>query len=183
MRVPALRILLLAFACTLLLAPSASAWVRKENDRWTWYVPNSRWVESHSDNGIDVSSPTGVLYVGHGFGPTPAPVTHQEVVSFTRRQGALDLHPLRGVRFSRPGRRVSTRGIVRRGYRWRGYRTDRRERVRGLLTVDVMETAFSYGFSTYSRVAPASQFRRWDRRLAFIQRNIRLRPRPPDWGF
>jgi hypothetical protein len=175
--------LLAAAAGALLLAPVAHGWVRKESDRWVWYVPNQRWVEARSDNGIDISSPTGVLYVGHGFSQTPGPMTHQEVIDYLLRSGGLDVHPLRAVRFTRRGRAVAREGIVRRVYQWRAIRTDRRERVRGVLTVDVIrdDATFTYGFAVYSRVAPASLFHRWNRRLAFIQRHIFLRPRTPAW--
>ena len=174
-----------ALAVALVVAPTANAWVRKESSRWVWYVPSSRWVDAQSDNGIDISSPTGVLYVGHGFAPTPGPVTHESVVGYLVRSGGLDVHPLRRVRFIRRGRPVAREGIVRRVYQWRGYRKDRRERVRGVLTVDVMgnDASATYGYSAYSRVAPVWLFRRWDGRLRFIQRHIFLKPRTPDWGF
>ena len=181
-----IRLTLLAtVAVTLLMAPAANAWVREESQRWVWYVPNHSWVDAQSDNGIDISSPTGVLYVGHGFGQTPGPVTHQEVIDYLVRSRGLDVHPLRGVRFTRRGRVVEKAGIARRVYQWRAYRTDKRQRVRGVLTIDAMsnDASFTYGFATYGRVAPTSLFRRWDRRLAFIQRHIFLQPRTPDWGF
>jgi hypothetical protein len=171
-------------AGTLLMAPAAHGWVRKESNRWVWYVPNARWVDAQSDNGIDISSPTGNLYVGHGFSQTPAPMTHAQAVDFAVKSGGLDVHPLRKVQFTRRGRPVQRQGIVRRVYKWRAFRTDRRERVRGVLTVDVMSdpATFTYGYSMYSRVAPASMFRRWDRKLAFMQRHILLQPRTPEFG-
>jgi hypothetical protein len=185
MRLRTIRLTLLTtVVASLLLAPAAHGWVRKESQRWVWYVPNASWVDSQSDNGIDISSPTGVLYVGHGFGQTPGPVAHDDAVGYLVRNRGLDVHPLRGVRVTRRGRAVAHEGIERRVYQWRGYRTDRRERVRGVLTVDVMrdDATLTYGFSTYGRVAPARLFRRWNRRLAFMQRNIRLQPRTPEWG-
>jgi hypothetical protein len=181
------RVLLptLALVATLLLAPVAHAWVRKESDRWVWYVPNSRWVDAQSDNGIDISSPTGVLYVGEGFGPTPAPVSHSWVVHYAKSSHALDLHPLRRVKIGRGGRIVQHGTIARRVYKWKGYRTDRHQRVRGVLTVDVISdpSTFSYGFAMYNRVAPRSLYRRWNGRLAFIQRHILLQPRSPDFTY
>jgi hypothetical protein len=185
MRLRTLRITLAAaIALAMLLAPSAYGWVRKESRRWVWYVPNGRWVDAQSDNGIDISSPTGVLYVGTGFAQTPGPVTHEWAVDYLVRSGALDLHPLRRVRFVRRGRPVEHGGIVRRVYQWRSYRKDRHERVRGVLTVDVMsdDATATYGYSAYSRVAPVSVFRRWDGKLRFIQRHIYLKPRTPEWG-
>ena len=177
--------LLGSLLASLLLAPAAHGWVRKDSDRWVWYVPNSKWVDAQSDNGIDISSPTGVLYVGHAFSGTPGPVTHEEVATYLVQSRALDVHPLRGVRFTRRGAPVEQAGIVRRVYEWRGFRTDRRERVRGVLTIDTMsnDLTLSYGFSSYNRVAPLRLFRRWNRRLTFIQRHILLQPRTPDWGF
>jgi hypothetical protein len=186
MRLPSRTLVLVAIlAAALLAAPAAHAWVRKESDRWVWYVPNDRWVDAQSDNGIDISSPTGVLYVGHGFGPTPGPVTHKWAVDHLKQTGALDVHPLGRVRIGKHGRTVRHGGIARRVYRWRGYRTDRHERVRGVLTVDVMsdDATFTYGYSAYNRVAPTSLFRRWNRKLAFIQRHILLHPRTPDFTY
>jgi hypothetical protein len=186
MRLPTIRLTLLAtVAVTLLLAPAANAWVREESQRWVWYVPSHSWADAQSDNGIDISSPTGVLYVGHGFGQTPGPVSHQEVVDYAVRSRGLDVHRLRGVRFTSRSRVVEKGGIARRIYQWRGYRTNRRQSVRGVLTVDVMnnDASFTYGFATYNRVAPTRLFQRWNRRLAFIQRHILLQPRTPDWGF
>jgi hypothetical protein len=185
MRFRTLRLALLAaIAGALLFAPVANAWVRKESNRWVWYVPNNHWVDAQSDNGIDISSATGVLFVGMGFGQTPGPITHQQAVDIAVRSRGLDKHPLRGVRFVRASRPVEQQGIVRRVYEWRAYRTDRHERARGVLTVDVMtgDATFTYGFSMYARAAPASQFRRWNSRLAFMQRHIYLQPRTPEWG-
>jgi opacity protein-like surface antigen len=186
MREPRRALILVAvLAAALLAAPAAQAWVRKESDRWVWYVPTSKWVDAQSDNGIDISSPTGVLYVGHGFAQSPVPVTHAWVVGYVKRSHGLDLHPLRRVKVGR-GSRTAVRGeIARRVYRWTGYRTDRRERVRGVLTVDVIsnDAAASYGFALYNRVAPLSMYRAWSGRLAFIQRHILLHPRTPDFNF
>ena len=181
-RVPLTTVLtVLAFA---LAAPAAQAWVRHESDRWVWYTPTARWVDAQSDNGIDISSPTGALYVGHGFGPTPGPVTHSWAVNYAKTSRALDLHPLRDVKIGRGRAAGAAEGIERRVYRWRGYRTDRRERVRGVLTVDTIDNpeSFSYGFAMYSRAAPRSLSRRWNRRLSFIQKHIRLIPRSPDFS-
>lgn len=179
------RILLGAIAAALLAAPSAQAWVRKESDRWVWYVPNARWVDSQGQNGIDLTSPTGHLFVGHGFGPTPYAITHDEAVDIAVQNSGLDPHPLRSVRLSAAGGPTTHEGVVRRVYKWRGYRTDRKERVRGVLTVDVMndDATFTYGYSLYARTAPLSLFKRWDRKLLFMQRNIRLQPSTPEWGF
>ena len=176
---------LIALAFTALAAPAAQAWVRHESDRWVWYTPNSSWVNAQSDNGIDISSATGALYVGHGFGPTPGPVTHSWAVNYAKTSRALDLHPLRGVRIGRGRAAGGTDGIERRVYTWRGYRTDRHEHVRGVLTVDTISNpaSFSYGFAMYSRVAPRSLFSRWNSRLKFIQKHILLIPRSPDFSY
>ena len=186
MRVPIRTLLLIAALAMSLLAPAgAQAWVRKESNRWVWYVPNSHWVDAQSDNGIDISSATGVLYVGEGFGPTPGPVTHRSVVLYAKSSHALDLHPLRRVRIGRGGRVVRHGNIARRAYKWKGYRTDRHERVRGVLTVDVIrdDSTLTYGYAVYNRVAPRSLYRRWSGRLAFIQRHILLKPRTPDFTY
>jgi hypothetical protein len=186
MRFRALRVVLLAIvAGALLVAPVAHGWVRKESDRWVWYVPSDSWVDSQSDNALQLSSPTGALYVGAGFGPTTAPMTHERALQIAVENDGLDIHPVRRVRFIRRGGPVEHEGISRRTYEWVGYRPSRHQRVHGVLTVDVMndDATFTYGFSLYARVAPVSLWRQWKRKLAFMQSRIRLQPRTPDFGF
>jgi hypothetical protein len=186
MRSRPLRIVLLAVvAGALLAAPVAHAWVRKESDRWVWYVPSDAWVDSQSDNSLQLSSPTGALYVGAGFGPTPTPMTHERALQIAVENDGLDIHPVRRLRFIRRGRLVEHEGISRRTYEWVGYRPSRHQRVHGVLTVDVMndDATFTYGYSLYARVAPVSLWRQWKRKLAFMESRIRLQPRTPDFGF
>ncbi len=177
--------LTLLFAASVLvvlaLAPSAQAWVRHESANWVWYVPNSSWVDAQSAAGIDVSSPTGALYVGEGFSSSAVPVTHKWVVRYLKRSHALDLHPLRKVKIGRGNRVHGGGGIVRKVYKWRGYRTDRHESVRGVLTVDIMNGG--YGFASYDRVAPKRLYKKWARRLKFIEKHILLVPHSQDWGY
>jgi hypothetical protein len=177
--------LLAALAGALLAAPIAHGWVRKESDRWVWYVPNDSWVDSQSDNTIQLSSSTGALYVGAGFGPTAAPMTHERALEIAVENDGLDIHPVRRVRFIRRGGPVVHEGISRRTYEWIGYRPSRQQRVHGVLTVDVMndDATFSYGYSLYARVAPVALWKRWKRKLAFMESKIRLQPRSPDFGF
>jgi hypothetical protein len=185
MRCRALRVVLLAVvAGALVVAPVAHGWVRKESDRWVWYVPSDAWVDSQSDNALQLSSPTGALYVGAGFGPTPAPMTHERALQIAVDNDGLDIHPVRRVRFIRRGGPVEHEGISRRTYEWVGYRPSRHQRVHGVLTVDIMndDATFTYGFSLYARVAPVSLWRQWKRKLAFMESRIRLQPRTPDFG-
>ena len=186
MKFRALRVVLLAvMAGALLAAPVAHGWVRKESDRWVWYVPSQSWVDSQSDHALQLSSPTGALYVGAGFGPTTAPMTHERALRIAVENDGLDIHPVRRVRFIRRSGPVEHEGISRRTYEWVGYRPSRRQRVHGVLTVDVMndDSTFTYGYSLLARVAPASMWRGWKRKLAFIESNIRLQPSTPDFGF
>jgi hypothetical protein len=176
--------LALALLGSLLAAAPSSAWVRKESQWWVWYVPKSNWAAAQSAQGIDISSPTGVLYVGHAFSATPLPWTHDQVVDHIRDHDAFDVHPLRKLRVA-DGSAIRTHETVeRRTYKWKAYRTDRDERVRGLLTVDIIadDSTFTYGFASYNRVAPADEFDRRNKTLKRIQKSIFFQPRSPDFG-
>jgi opacity protein-like surface antigen len=151
---------LLAAAVTLGSAGAAQAWVRREGRWWTYYLPTSHWVAAESASGLDISSPTGVLYAGYGFSSSPFPLTHQQVVDYTVRSGGLDVHPVRSVRFTSRSGYTRAGPALRRIYQWQGVRTDRRERVRGVFTVDVFrdDATTTYGFAASTRVTPTAQF-------------------------
>jgi hypothetical protein len=178
--------LVIATAVVLLLAAgSASAWERKESQWWVWYVPTDNWNAAQSATTIDITSPTGVLYVGNGWSSWPAPVDHAWVIDLLRSNSGFDPHPLRNLRVGRGSRQVCQETVCRRRYRWRGYRTDRDEKVTGRLTVDVIrdELTFSYGWATSNRSAPTRQFARENRRLRRIERRIFFKPRTPEFNF
>jgi hypothetical protein len=167
-------------------APDArAALARKEGRWWTYYVPTRRWVARESVGGIDVSSPTGVLYFGQGFGATPGPVTHEEVVELALREDGLDVHPLRRVRISGGSRPRQVGPAVRRSYSWTGVRTNRRERVRGVLDVDIHsdDATFTYGYAMHNRAAPVGLWRRWSGRLKTYERLLLYKPQSPLTGY
>jgi hypothetical protein len=148
-------------------------------------VPKGDWVDSQSDNGIDISSPTGSIHVGLGFGPTIGPVTHEWAVDVAVNRGGLDPHPLRKLKLGRGSKPKQRQGIVRRVYKWRAYRSDRGERIKGVLTVDTFSDplTLTHGYSLASRGAPSKKYRRWKKKLALMQKQIRLQPRSPEWGW
>ena len=169
---------LLVAALMLTCTAAAQAWVRHDGRWWTYYLPTSRWVAAESSAGIDISSPTGVFYVGYGFSGSPFPLTNQQVVDYTVRTGGLDVHPLRAVHFTSRSRYSHVSTALRRVYNWTAVRTDRREKVRGVLTVDVFrsDATATYGFAASTRVSPTAQFRRQDPLLVTVLHRIFYHP-------
>lgn len=179
------RVLIATAFVLLLTAGPASAWVRKESQWWVWYVPNGDWNAAQSSTTIDITSPTGVLYVGNGWSSWSVPVDHAWVVDLLRDNNGFDPHPLRNLRVGRGSGEVCQETVCRRKYRWRAYRTDRDEKVTGRLTVDVIrdDLTFTYGWATSNRSAPTRAFRREDRKLRRIERSIFFKPRTPEFNF
>ena len=174
-----------ALLCPLIATGTASAWERKESQWWVWYVPNDDWNAAQSATTIDVTSPTGVLYVGSGWSAWPAPVDHDWVIALLRKHDGFDPHPLRKLRVGGGSREVCQETVCRRRYKWRAYRTDRDEKITGRLTVDIIrdDLTYSYGWATSNRSAPAKQFGREDKKLRRVERNIRFKPRTPEFDF
>lgn len=176
--------LALAILGALLTAAPASAWVRKESQWWVWYVPNNDWAAAQSSTTIDITSPTGVLYVGVGWASTSFPRTHEDVVDTLVTNNGLDPHPLTRIKMGRGSKPVTNDTVTRRKYKWSAYRTDRRERIKGRLTVDIIrdDLTLSYGFATSNRAAPARTFGKHDKTLRRIERNTLYQPRSPEFG-
>ena len=86
---------------------NAGKLVRKEGRFWTYYVPDAKWGAVENQNGIDISSPTGTYYLGHGFSPTPGPVTFDQMLDFAKQYGSLDAHPLRDRKLGAPSAPVA----------------------------------------------------------------------------
>lgn len=180
-----LALLPLVLLASLAVAAPSSAMVRKESQWWVWYVPKANWVAAQSAEGIDITSPTGTLYVGYAFSATPRPWTHREVIDLIVSNNAMDPHRERNVRIGN-GSRVRRHGAVYRWtYKWTAYRADRNERIRGFLTVDIIrdDSTYTYGFGAYNRSAPVGLWDRWNERLTRVQKNIRFKPRSPDFDF
>lgn len=178
-------LLLALLTCAGPAAPAADAKLKRhENRYWVWYAPGG-WTAAWGRAGIDITSPTGVLYVGQGFSGTAFPVTHREVIDYLLGSGALDVHPLRRVRIIRSRKPAPFGGGVRQKLQWKAFRTDRRERVRGTLLVDVFSdhATRAYGFASTVYVAPKRKWRKKKRKLRKVSKTLFYKPQTPDFGF
>lgn len=153
-------------------------WVRWEGRSFICWLPSRDWRVAESMSGIDISSPTGDLYVGFAFATnSPAPVTTEQVIQYVYSNGGLDIHPVSGVRVLKTGRPFAFAGGTRQIVEWTGVRQHRlkgRQTVHGVLTVDVFSdpSIGAYGFGSYARVAPVSQWKKQAATLKTIQDRI-----------
>lgn len=177
--------LALAVLGALVAAGPASAWERKESQWWVWYVPNDDWNAAQSSTTIDITSPTGALYVGVGFSSWPEPVTHREVIRLMKDHDAFDPHRYRDLHVGHGSKAVVHDTVSRRKYKWSAYRTGRKEAIKGRLTVDVIrdDSTATYGWAVSNRSAPADGFGKQDKKLRRIERNVRFKPRTPEFDF
>lgn len=143
----------------------------------------TRWLAHESAHGLDISSPTGTFYVGFGFSRWSQPVTFNEVLSFflqvQRRTGrGIDLHRLAAIRFTSRGKPFTYGTWVRQISTWTARRTDRREQVRGVVTIDIDDEPWNdyYADEAFSRVAPVARWRTMAPTLLFIQNHIKYKP-------
>jgi hypothetical protein len=177
-------IIVLAAMAGATVAAAAMPKLKRHEDRyWTWYAP-AGWVAAQSRAGIDISSPTGVLHVGYGFSGTAFPVSHEEVRDYLVQSGGLDVHPLRNVNFLRTGSPFRFAGGQREISQWSAFRSDRRERTRGTLKVDVFNdySSGSFGFASSVYSAPK---RKWKSQKGLLNRLLGLifyRPQTPDFA-
>src|SRR5205823_10307244 len=90
----------------------------------------------------------------------------------------IDLHRLAGIRFTSRGESFTYGTWVRQISKWTGRRTDRREQVRGVVTIDIDDEPWNnyYGDEGFSRVAPAKSWARMASTLLFIQNKIIYKP-------
>jgi hypothetical protein len=174
-------VLVVALVLTSAAAWAAASWVRHDDHWFVWYAPDATWVHDESANGIDITSATGVLSVGFGFSGWTSPLTINDVAGYWIRAGALDAHPLQGIRIVSAGRPYKNGPALRQEFEWTGIRTDRNESVRGVFSVDVYNDAAlgSYGFDVYTRTAPTGVYAQWSATLAQIQHLIFFKPRSP----
>jgi hypothetical protein len=151
---------------------------RHENRYWVWYAPHG-WVDTHSANGIDISSPTGTFIVSFGFAPTPGPVSFRQVRQLLLDTDSLDLHPLRKDHFTDIGRPFSFAGGQRQVAEWAAIRRDRGEHVRGVVKIDIFNNpaAGTYFFEAGNYGAPRGSFQRIEPTLKFVLGHIVYKPR------
>ncbi len=142
----------------------------------------TRWLAVESQNGLDISSPTGTFYVGFAFSRWYRPVTFDGLLRYflqvQRRFGrGIDLHPLTAIRFTSRGRPYPWGIWERQISTWTARRTDRGERVRGVLTIDIHnDPGTFYGDEGFSRVAPVARWRTMARTLLYVQNHIKYKP-------
>ena len=150
---------------------------RHENTYWVWYAPRG-WVDQHSANGIDISSPTGVYVVSYGFSGTPGPVSFRQVRQYMLQTNALDLHPLRKAHFTEIGRPFSFAGGKRQVTQWAAIRSDRHEHVRGVAKIDIFNDYASgtFGFAVGNYASPRDSFNRIEPTLKFVLGHISYKP-------
>jgi hypothetical protein len=167
---------LLALATMLLCAAAAQAWVHRQSQWWTYYLPTPRWVAATSAAGIDISSPTGALGVSEAYSATPDALTNQQIVNEIVSAHGLDTHPIASLRFtSESGYKRSGQWLFR-TYQWTAVRTDRHQGVRGVLTTGVYSGAGTYGAMATCIVAPTSVFAQQYSLLETILSRIRFIP-------
>lgn len=171
-----------------LIAPSGAqaasrGWVRGESQNFIWWVPNGKWVVSPGTQGIEISSPTGTAQVSFAYATNaPRPYTLDEV-------RILALSPAAGltqVRVRKQGTAYATgAGGQGRVSEFTAVRSRDRKVVRGVLTAQVFNnyTAYSFGIAAYLRMAPANQWKKWDKTTARVQARITAMGNAPDWTY
>ena len=178
-----LRALLVALAvagCLATVATAGSSWVHRETEHWRMQLPNDDWNSVDGKNGTDITSPLGELYVAIAFAGWNYPLRTDDIVNLGIRLGTLDAHPLSSLRISKLGGATHPApGQTQQVYVWTAFRTDRRERARGNLKVNVYNSPATgvYAYSLWTRTAPAAQWARVDPTLRFIQNSITYKPR------
>lgn len=170
----------LAAVATLVAAPASAEKLKRQESRWwVWYAPPG-WVSAESANGIDITSPTGVLHAGYGWSGSAFPVSHRDVRDYVAGSGGLDVHPLARVSFPRTGRPFAFAGGTRQVSVFRAFRRNRRQWIKGVLKVDVFNpSAGAYGFATSVIGAPVRKFKRSRRTLNRVLRLIFYKPHSP----
>ena len=165
--------------CVAAVAGAASSWVRRETAHWVVQLPNDDWNVVDGKNGTDITSPLGDLYVALGFAGWNYPLKTSDILDYAVRTGTLDAHPLTNLRITLQGRATHPApGQTQQVYAWTGYRTDRKERARGIYKVNVLNDYANgiYAYSAWTRIAPAALWARVTPTLLFIERSIRYKP-------
>ncbi|MEK6250449.1 MAG: hypothetical protein AABM43_00675 [Actinomycetota bacterium] len=175
-------LLSLLAALSLVWAASASAkvnLVRHENQYWTWYAP-AGWVDAHSANGIDVTSPTGTFHVGYGFSGWYQPVTHQDVINLLLQYGGLDSFPISNVVFTSLSQPFAFAGGQREILTWTAQRQGG-PKIRGVVKIDVFndDASATYGFATTSYDGPRRKWNDEKGLLARLSKLIFYHPQSP----
>lgn len=163
-------------------SPDAASWIRRELQHFIVWVPDNSWNTVNSTNGVDITSALGELNVSAGFSGWPYPLTIKDIVDYGLKTGGFDAHPLSNAKLTPQGpAHPFGKGTTRQIFNLSGYRTDRKERVRGVVTIDVFNFPATgvYGYDAYTRVAPVTQWQRVAGTLLYIQKHITYKPKTP----
>lgn len=155
-----------------------NGWVRREVPNWIYWVPNGKWVASHTKNGIDVSSPTGDIVVSSGWSSSPIAVTIPEVVAYLF--SPANTSNFVSLRITKKGKITGRPGDQKQTVAWAGVRrhpTKGNQAVKGSVQVHVFTVGYgAYGFTTEGMMAPTRQWNASLPTMRIILGNIRYLP-------
>ena len=158
------------------VTPSAqppNGWVRREVPNWIYWVPNSKWVDTHNMNGIDVSSPTGDIVVSWAWAGTPLPVSLPELIDYLFTPANTE--GLSRITL-REGPVTGATGDQRQTVTWtatRQHPLKGAQAVRGATKLHVFTVGYgAYGFEVTSMMSPVQQWKRNLPTMRMIQGNI-----------
>jgi hypothetical protein len=157
-------------------------WVRKEGRFWTYYVPDAKWGAIQNASGIDITDPVGDLYMGHGMVAAAGPISYAQLRDFAAQAGTLDAHPVKDLKFGpEQPPKPNGPGIKRYHQDFTGFRTDTNVPMRGHFTADIVDdrTNFLFGYSAYTRTAPADQYEKWGPVLEQMEHLLFYHPQSP----
>jgi hypothetical protein len=163
------------------LQQAAPKLVRKETKYWTYYVPDAKWGASGNANGIDITDPVGDLYLGHGFSPTPGPVTFEQMLDFAKQYGSLDAHPLRDLKVGAPSAPTPDGPATARHVNYTAVRTDTGDPMSGTIKIDIFRNDAQqlYAYAAWVRTTPTAQAARWQPVLEQMQHLLFYHPQSP----
>jgi hypothetical protein len=155
--------------------------VRKQGKFWTYYVPDAKWGAVENANGIDISSPTGTYYLGHGFSPMAGPVSFEQMLDFFKQYGSLDAHPVRDLELGAASAPVPDGPAKQRHVEYTAVRTDTGEPMRGIVFIDIFNDPAQgvYAYASWVRTTPAADHDKWDPVLAEMQKLLFYHPQSP----
>ena len=154
-----------------------NGWVRKDLGQWVYWIPNNKWVDAHSANGITISSPTGDLVVDYGFASWPTPLQLGDLRDYLVQElakpsniGAITITSMKA------GPAQGVAGDQTQRFAWKGSRQHPlkgRQQVQGIMYLHVMSDGFgANGFEAFNVFAPVSQWAKTRAMLEIIRSNI-----------
>jgi hypothetical protein len=160
---------LAALAVVAVLAPAgaaSSAWIHWQGRHFTCWIPDRHWQVVESDNGLDISSPTGLAEVSFAYatnGPSNYGIGQIVGILLSPQAGIANARILGHGAVYRTGGGGAGQVVT-----FTGVRVRDRTLVRGILRVEV----FGNAFDAYEQRAPARQWAAWAPTLAAVQNHI-----------